>query len=187
MYLIIIIFFIFVSSFFGQNLKNEQTDSIITWDKNRNLNWGDFKGTVGWDDPLGNAMTSYKIEVIPENVLVDENDQILNYEDLSVVANFYCYHSWVNKSTYNLLKHEQTHFNIAELFARKLRKRFWELKNEEEKRFSIYYSEHMKFFKMCRNMQEKYDQETQHGNDFEGNDTWDMLIQRELNSLKEFE
>ncbi|HPF12292.1 MAG TPA: DUF922 domain-containing protein [Flavobacteriaceae bacterium] len=171
----------------AQTIKGVENDSIITWDKSRQLVWDDFKDAVDWNDPIGNAMTSYKIVVVPENVLVDEEDHIQNHEKLSVVANFYCYHSWVNKRTENLLRHEQTHFDIAELFARKLRKRFETLKSQGEKRFSVYYSEFKEYSALCREMQKKYDRETQHGNDFQANDTWKELIQKELGSFRDYE
>lgn len=115
------IIFLFTTVVLSQNTDDEYESNKIIWNQDKKLEWKDFTGVL---DPnlFGNALTSYKIEIIPENVLVDAEDNIQNYENLTVVAKFYKDKSWATSRTDGLLAHEQLHFDIAELYARKIRK-----------------------------------------------------------------
>ena len=181
----ILIFLIFYSIItFGQQ-KNIANDSIIKWDSNSKLTWADFLG-IEDENVFGYAMTSYKIEVIPSEVMVDENDKIQNYETLNVVANFYKYHSWSIKSDIELLNHEQLHFDIAEIFARKMRKCFQELQISKESKFSLYIECYNLLWKESREYQKLYDSETRHGLEKEINKQWSIKIKEELNIYNDY-
>ena len=124
----------------AQTIKGVENDSIITWDKSRQLVWDDFKDAVDWNDPIGNAMTSYKIVVVPENVLVDE--EII----FKITRNYRLWQTlllpfleWINVPE-NLLRHEQTHFDIGNS-SLKLKKALWNIKEPGKEAFSVYYSE----------------------------------------------
>lgn len=162
----------FVCSFlFSQENKISIDDNIISWSNTNKLQWHDYKGTMN-PDIFAYAVTSYKIDIIPENVKVDAQDHILNYQDLTVQANFYKNHSWTISADVNLLNHEQLHFDIAELYARKIRQRFAELKTAKEQRFSRYWDEYNALYKACRLLQKQYDVETNHGAKKLENDAW---------------
>lgn len=167
---------------FCSSITFSQEDETITWNIDQQLKWEDYMGKL---DPevFANAKTSYKIEFVPENVLVDEHDRMPNYKKVTVVARFYKKYSWSVSRDTELLKHEQLHFDIAELFARKIRKRFSELKAKAESRFSIYYSEYKVLWAECRAYQRRYDQETNHGVNIQKNKEWVKLVQKELLSL----
>lgn len=160
-------------------------DSIIEWNSEYKLSWSDFLGEPS-DEVYGSAMTSYKIEVIPSDVIVDENDRIKGYDNLSVKANFYKYYSWTIENKNELLHHEQLHFDIAELFARKMRKEFRKLQSSKEARFTIYLECYNSLWKECRAYQKKYDYETRHGLESEINEKWITEINEELKALQEF-
>ncbi len=160
-------------------------DSIIGWNSNYQLTWSDFLGKPN-TEVFGSALTSYKIQVLPSDVLVDKNDRIQGYEDLTVQANFYKYHSWTTVKSKNVLDHEQLHFDIAELFARKMRKRFKEIQDDKEARFSVYMDCYNMFWKDCRAYQKEYDSETGHGRDLDVNKIWAERVQGELFLLEEF-
>ena len=168
---------------FSQSNDNTIDDSIIIWEESQKLEWKDFAGVVD-TDVYGTAETVYKIEIVPIEVYVDENDNIQNIEQLSVVAHFYKNISWTVSRNGALLAHEQLHFDIAELYARKIRKRFSELKSKNEFRFSQFQHEYSKLMNDCKNFQKKYDKETKHGSDIEINKQWINTIE---NSLKELE
>ena len=181
---IIILFLIIPTSLiFGQNISK---DSIIEWKKDNNLSWSEFLGKPN-DNIIADALTSYKIEVLPSDVVLDENDNILNYQNLTVKANFYKYHSWYIENTNQLLEHEQLHFDIAELFARKMRMEFEKLKNDNESNFNIYVDCYNRLWKDCREMQRDYDFDTNHGRENEINLKWIDKINNELSKLNEFE
>tara|TARA_R100000935_G_scaffold23395_3_gene42763 strand:- start:5446 stop:6045 length:600 start_codon:yes stop_codon:yes gene_type:complete len=182
MNLIFIVFF--VMGINAQGGSNGQ--SIIDWDSARKLRWTDFKGKV---DPnkFGSAMTSHKIEILPTNVLVDENDNIQNYEQMTVEAQFFTNKSWTTSNNNDILKHEQLHFDIAELYARKIRKRFEELKSDGVATFSKYQECYTIFWKECRKIQKQYDNETSHGQYKNVNQRWATNITNQLEELKGFE
>jgi len=170
--------------FFGHAQDNDPT-SYISWDDGYQLKWTDFQGNTEGNFILA-ASTSYKIDLLPESVLVDENDQIQGYEKLTVVANFYKNTSWHTTNSQYILKHERLHFDIAELFARKIRKRFSELKKGKQASFAVYQDAFTLFWKECRKMQKQYDLETNHGRKLEVNEIWQTRILKELESLVAF-
>lgn len=162
-----------------------QKNETIDWSSELKLEWEDFKGNL---DPnvFAYAKTSYKIEVIPEDVLVNENDEMVNYKELNVIARFYKKHSWTVSNNLDLLEHERLHFDIAELFARKIRRKFSDLKNNGENRFTVYYSEYKSLWQMCRLYQKNYDQETNHGANLKKNKEWILNVKKEINELRDF-
>jgi len=177
---------IFLTLFaFSQDKNASENDSIISWNNERALQWSDFQGKLN-PEVFAFAVTSYKIEIIPEHVIVDQDDNIQNYDVLNVVTNFYKYHSWTVSTDNDLLKHEQLHFDIAELFARKIRKRFSELKSTNEKGFSTYWKAYNTLWIACRKLQKQYDAETNHGVKKVENLKWIEKIIHDLDTLKHF-
>ncbi|MCT8341206.1 DUF922 domain-containing Zn-dependent protease [Flavobacteriaceae bacterium TK19130] len=160
-------------------------NSIIAWDSDNKLEWSDFQGEID-PDKFGSAMTSHKIEILPMNVMVDEEDNIQGYENMTVQAQFFKEKSWTATTSNYMLSHEQLHFDIAELFARKIRKRFEELKSNEIATFSKYQKAYSLLWKECRRMQIRYDKETKHGQLQDINSMWEKDIAEQLNDLKEF-
>ncbi len=160
-------------------------DSIIEWNSNHKLVWDDFLGEPD-DSIFAYAMTSYKIEVLPSTVIVDENENILDYKKMSAKAYFHKYHSWKIEENSDLLNHEQLHFDIAELFARKIREQFIKLKQKKEAKFSAYLKCYKRLWKECRNYQKKYDAETSHGTKIEVNKKWIVDVEKQLNLLQNY-
>ena len=91
------------------------------------------------------------------------------------------YKSWGKKSTYKVLSHEQYHFNIAEVFARILRK---SIRDNNMKIESIQFSQffHLKL-QQCKMMQEKYDAETNHSKNKIEQKRWEDEIDKQLDEL----
>ncbi|WP_034061964.1 DUF922 domain-containing protein [Lacinutrix jangbogonensis] len=170
-----------------QNVVISQEESTISWKPTLKLSWLDFQGEVS-PDVYGKANTSYKIEIVPADVLVDEQDNIQDYEKLTVDARFYKKQSWttVLVSDTIVLNHEQLHFDIAELFARKVRKRFRELQKEKEARFSVYSKEYGVLWRACRKYQKQFDFETDHGRALDLNKTWSNKIKEALIVLEAY-
>ena len=95
--------------------------------------------------------------------------------------------SWAkSKNNDILLIHEQGHFDIAELFARKLRKAFAEYKfnyktvgKDIDNLFLLNKQERAK-------MDALYDKETKHSQDKQQQILWNKRIKTELNKLKKY-
>ncbi|TVZ52071.1 hypothetical protein [Dokdonia sp. Hel_I_53] len=89
----------------------------IEWDIKRQLEWSDFKGTPvfleNWAASSSTGMSqSYQIN----------NKGFLDKNDVRIKAHFYPEYSWIKegRESQYLLAHEQTHFDITEVYARKL-------------------------------------------------------------------
>src|ERR1700751_1707415 len=111
------ILLLLISSFASMPTMEVQTNEIsIIWQEGHLLTWSDFKGRP--ENPNSVASTSYDII-----------KRIIDYGDSATIiirAVFFPYKSWKRKgrNDEDILIHEQRHFDIAELYARKLRKSF---------------------------------------------------------------
>lgn len=105
----------------------------------------------------------------------------------SVHAYFYPKKSWVDSLRKNsaLLKHEQLHFDISELYARKLwkaLKAYTAMRNIRADLREI----HQEIEAERRFLQKQYDQETQHGLDKTAQSKWEKNIQEALKKLEKY-
>ncbi len=93
-----------------------QSGSDLTWPQHPTLAWDDFKGQppphVAFPSALSD--TGFKFQLICRSGMLD----------IDAYAFFSPTGSWVkpNQKTAELLKHEQGHFNMAEVYALRLRK-----------------------------------------------------------------
>ena len=145
----------------------------ILWNKDYSLQWKDFKGPVkenaGYD-----AMTAYAVESGKENGKYG----IFCYFDRSK--------SWrvKKKETELLLKHEQYHFNLAEVYARKIRKQIIEMNLlKDPKQLDKVFKDNLKQLEID---QKAYDKETNHSKVPETQTKWENDIDKQLLELNKF-
>lgn len=141
--------------------------------------WGDFKGR---------ADRKSKYKALTQSVIMFYSE----YEDDQLKLVVDCFFdkkmSWVKKNAHNdiLLKHEQIHFNITEIYARRLRKQYQCV----DLNVNSVQKEVMKLFnKVSRNSakrQKQYDKETNHSINKEAQTQWNRIIDNELKELKDF-
>jgi len=164
----------------------QDNNSTIIWEASKKLTWNDFQGKTDSIN-FGKAKTSYRIRIIPENVTVDENDNIYGYEKMTVQAEFDKNHSWsLAKFDTVVLAHEQLHFDIAELFARKIRKQFHENIIAQKKTYERFWADYKKLWSECSTFQKKLDNETNHGRNKEQNKLWRQLVFEKLIKFEGF-
>lgn len=89
----------------------QQHPPSIPWHEMRKLSWSDFKAAP--DPASGNAAMTNSII----NIEFNFDDTSLDY---TISCRFDKNRSWVKVRTEPVLQHEQGHFDIAEIFARKL-------------------------------------------------------------------
>ncbi|MCL6266479.1 DUF922 domain-containing protein [Flagellimonas myxillae] len=110
---LILCFLLFGFLGFGQEIEEG-----ILWDANKRLTWADFKGKV---PPAAEpaATTASGISYRYSANLIHHEVKL----DFEVNAYFYPNESWYKPEVCDdlILSHEQLHFDIAELFARKMR------------------------------------------------------------------
>ena len=173
---IIFTLFIFLSFFsFSEEEK-------IVWDASRPLTWEDFRGVPNRADNFvasTNSGMSFSFSFKERNGVAT-----ISY---TVVSNFYPDLSWYRPervSTY-ILEHEQTHFDISELHARKLRKALSALTHDrdfKEKAEKIYNTIEAE----RRAMQTLYDSESDHSNIENAEYRWRTYVAEQLKLLEDW-
>tara|TARA_B100000508_G_C11403558_1_gene249586 strand:- start:238 stop:771 length:534 start_codon:yes stop_codon:yes gene_type:complete len=151
----------------------------IVWQEGRKLTWADFKGTPN----RGNDFVASTNSGVLFSFSYGERNGVpdLSY---SISANFYPDLSWykVDRVSPYILAHEQAHFDITELHARKLRKALSQLPHNREfkdKASTIYNDMEA----ARREMQKQYDADSDHSNIKEAEYQWRAFIQQELEAL----
>lgn len=154
-----------------------QTDkAILLWQENKPLTWDDFNGKP--EKRFAAASTHYDI--------LKSITKTGTGTTVKIEAVFFRNKSWKKVSWINdeVLAHEQKHFDIVELFARKLRKAISESKYKslaevEEKTDQLY----NKFDKLMDLYQDQYDEETDGSMNGEQQRAWQKKIMKEIKEL----
>lgn len=168
----LILFIVFFSSF-------EEKKDIIVWQEGKLLTWSDFRGKPA--KRFSAASTHYDTF----KNLTDKGKKA----EVEILAVFYINKSWKKPSWINdeVLAHEQKHFDIVELFARKLRKQIMELNYSSYKELKIV-SDSL-YDKMDKDMdvyQDKYDEETDASTNGAKQREWNKKITDEINALSAY-
>ncbi|MDB5264306.1 MAG: hypothetical protein JWQ14_3589 [Adhaeribacter sp.] len=150
----------------------------IVWTNNRRLTWDDFKSPADEAEPL-HAMTSTNIAIKAHC-----NGNQMKFE---VKCLFVTKDSWTkNRLSEKLLAHEQMHFDLTEVHARRLRQKLNQTANicgtSRLKLDPIV----AKYFADWKAEQDLYDRETNHGLLDEKQKAWEEKIADNLASLESY-
>ena len=149
----------------------------LSWNEFYKLQWEDFQGEPD-KNSLGDAATAVSIKAKP--FLVKKR---INYD---VVAIFNREKSWVRDKAASLLAHEQLHFDIAELYARKIRKRIIELKDQGINDIKVYNAAIQELLQESNEVDRNYDIETLHGAMSNKQKQWTTNVKDELANLRRY-
>lgn len=155
------------------------TDNKILWSSQRKLTWCDFKGKKDSIDDLSIAETAF--EILIKRSYYNEN-RVPVFE---IACYFLPEQSWTITRDTLALKHEQLHFDIGELYTRKIRKGFDSLNRKYIKDFKKYETILHTLYEECEKVNEKYDSEVYFNEQRQRK--WEEMIQQELEKLKEYE
>ena len=156
---------------------NTQPDNQLVWKSNYLLTWQDFEGTPE-SHSMGDAGTAVKIKAQPYQV-----KRKMFYE---INAIFLKDKSWYREQSPSLLAHEQLHFDIAELYARKARKKVKELAKRGVKDLKTYNNEVNKILNESNYVDQQYDAETLHGSMTKKQLEWKNKVMTELKALESY-
>lgn len=161
---------------FSQNAPFKQ-DSI-TWDINYKLKWSDFTGnedaSSSW---MAGCAASIYVKGFRENGL----------PNFSVNNSFIKNEAWTKDTTsVKMLRHEQLHFDIAEVFTRKIRKAVDSLRQKDVKAVAVYSEKIQKLLKMRNETDNLYDEQTSHGINDNAQFDWSRKILKELEALNAY-
>ena len=155
-------------------------DDVIVWSKGRKLTWDDYKGK-----PKPRFAAASTVYSLGRKVLLQGGKTIARIQ-----AYFYCNDSWKKEDWINqsVLDHEQKHFDIVELFCRRMRKQitgmtFKNFKDAVSKVDSLYETHNKEMDKF----QDKYDIETDGSMNGDAQRKWNKKIDDEINELKAYE
>lgn len=172
----LVIFLLFANFGYPNN------DSLMVWQKDRMLTWSDFEAIPPSEDKgayVEDAIANIEIEVIAK---------WKGYEPAYVVRTYFNKQlSWTRvKDSKLLLSHEQLHFDIGELYARKIRKAWLKLKQKGELKDEVYLSTAKKLITEFKDFTIKYDEDTSHGLLKGKQKEWNKKIRDKLNELEEY-
>lgn len=153
-----------------------QEENAIRWAPDHRLSWSDFKAEPP-QNPRVAAITasgiSYRYSALEKRGQMEV--------DWSIDSFFYPESSWYVPETANkvILSHEQLHFDISELFARKMRARvsnFSFSSNVKAEMKRIY----EQILLEMRAFQKRYDEETNYSRLLEKQLEWNQRISEDL-------
>lgn len=158
-----------------------QSDDLIFWEEGKKLTWQDFTEGIPSRGAAAQSALSIHYTVCKRSIW---NGKVA----LRVDCTFQKSKSLVSKPDIYpmLLRHEQLHFDIAEVFARKLRKEFSNSKlhlgNVDEETKRIYFKVMLEY----ENFQRMFDLESRHGTEKDTQLKWERKVQEELKLLENY-
>ena len=169
-----------------KNITNGE-DKIL-WSSNRKLTWNDFKGKNKGIFDSRKAETATVIETVKTYY---DLEGIPVYE---IACYFIPIKSWSNTSEEFALCHEQLHFDIGELYTRKIRKSYDSLNAKKIKKFKTYENIFYDLDNKCKNYNNLYDSQVyniKEDNSVDFNkqqqQVWIEKVAEELEKLKQYE
>lgn len=160
-------------------------DDAITWAARRPLTWADFRGRPPADAGPVAAETAY--------TLIQGAGCRGSTFEFRVVAAFRPNASWVRPAmlrtaadSARALRHEQTHFDLTEVHARRLRRYFSELIAPCRISTNDLEAEAARVGKDEKAAQARYDDETDHGRTAAQQARWDKDVASQLAALSKY-
>ncbi len=155
----------------------DKDDQLIEWSPARKLTWDDYKGKP---NPASEAAASTTTH------LGIEYNMRNNGFSYAITSKFSQTRSWGRHKNEYILAHEQGHFDIAEIFARKLHK---ELQGYQFNKNS-YKTDLAKIYDTIldekESMQNSYDEQTNHSINKEKQAEWIKKIANMLEGLNKY-
>lgn len=151
----------------------------IFWEKNRKLEWADFQSGAKPNGSKTAATTFCGI-----SYLLNSSTKKFSSKQVKIQSFFVPSTSWAHPEhkTDNVLMHEQSHFDIAELFARRFRKIISD-KSLDVKSLQKYYE---RIYDDYKAYQQDYETVTNHGRIRDKQLEYSQKIDKEIKDLSDF-
>ncbi len=168
---------IFLLSLSIPAISQKPDEELIHWSETRKLTWADYKGAVRTDtDAVASTATYLGIEY-------NFNNKGFGYK---ITCSFSKTRSWGSHKTEYVLAHEQGHFDIAEIFARKLNKQLSDYKFDKNNFKTDLKKIYDTITAEKEKMQNDYDRETNHSINKEKQAEWLKKIDYLLKEYESF-
>jgi hypothetical protein len=161
---------------FDNNYAQTKYSNLIEWDATNKIKWDDFQSKI-------DSSSHFKAEctTLFECFFYLKNDSVF----CRIKTFFNPEKSWkktIDLNNFYDLNHEQRHFDITEIYARKIRQIIINNKLNEESIQKIYREN----AKACNDFQTMYDRETNHSINITKQKFWDKKIDTLLLSLEDY-
>ncbi|MFK7833554.1 MAG: DUF922 domain-containing protein [Winogradskyella sp.] len=165
---------------FVGNISNEET---MSWKETSKLTWADFKGTP---DAESDAVALTASGITFGYSVKTDGDRIIDFST-TVESHFYPNKSWYvkDKANNHILRHEQLHFDITELYARTFRQQLTKLQVNQNVKAQMDRL-HTSINEAVKETQRRYDSQTKHSMNIQKQKEWEAFIEKELLSLEKF-
>lgn len=156
----------------------EISTELIKWSADKKLTWNDFQGKPTLKSKVSKAVTWTKLKGRPEVF-----DDRIEYD-------YSCYfnkeRSWhIGSPSSKLLNHEQGHFDIAEVYARKFRKALSQhVSTNMEATRNFLDSLEISIENDEKKLTDVYEMETDSSRNTQGQARWDLKIKMLLEETK---
>ncbi len=158
------------------------TAKFRVWDEYRALQWDDYL----LNDQRKTRKHGFRIRAITSYQYIYSPEELHLDSCLNVLTVLRRRTSWVRDTIDgHLLEHERIHFDIAELYARKMREQFQQLDTS----YATLKGTHAlidSLFKAGGDYQDRYDEDTFYGRSSSTQQRWRRQIDDELKQLNEF-
>jgi hypothetical protein len=155
----------------------DKDEELIDWDPSYRLTWADYKAKPNPNSDAAATTTTYLgIEYNIRN----------NTFGYSIQCRFSRTRSWGLHKTPYILSHEQGHFDIAEIFARKLHKEMSEYEFNKKTYAKDLKKIYEKVVKEKEEWQNKYDRESNHSINREKQAEWLKKIAAALEEYADY-
>lgn len=151
----------------------------FTWHKDRKLVWDDFRGGVPKHASDITAATISCEIGFETSTISSEHDDL----QIHVYNKFSKSDSWSRREDQNdeVLRHEQGHFDLCELYTRKLRERLSNSSFNVHNMKTVLQNIYQEVLTEYRNTQDRYEAETHHGVDLRQQHKWLQFLDEQLN------
>lgn len=156
---------------------SDRPGNDLMWDATASLRWSDFRAKPDVS-ANGDAASKVSIRAMPYR----KQKQL--YYNVHTV--FHRNESWCKTPSDDLLQHEQLHFDIAELYARKARMKISSLKRKGVRDVKVYNAAISELFEESNLFDARYDRETVHGASTKNQTQWEYDVRIQLMLLNRF-
>lgn len=155
----------------------------MMWSETTKLTWSDFKAEP---DSESDAVALTASGITFGYSVKTSGKRIMDFST-TVEAHFYPNKSWYlkEKSNVHILEHEQLHFDITELYARKFRQQLTKLEVNQNVKAQMERL-HTAINEAVNETQRRYDKQTKHSMNIEKQNEWEAFIKKELKGLDQF-
>jgi hypothetical protein len=159
------------------SLGQSENEELISWNEGKKLTWADYKGMAKTGTDAAASTATYL------GIEYNFNNKGFGYR---ITCSFSKNKSWGLHKTDYILAHEQGHFDIAEIYARKLNKKMSDYKFDKDN----FKTDLKKIYEGITTekeaMQNDYDRETNHSINKDNQAEWLQRIEKMLREYKTY-